>query len=406
MNIKKQIRLTKTILISLFLVWMVAAVQIVQASSILPTGYLPSDQVVDNDVFASGQQVTIDGIVNGDVFVTGNQVQINGEINGSLFVMGQQVEVKGKVSGTTYIAAVSLVLKPEAILERNLYFIGVSLTTAPGSTIQRDLRTLCLGADLKGTISRDTKATIGILKVISLIFNTLGIPLQLPRSSLLMGGEAYLSLGGSLILSPLGHSLGNPEAAGGIDAALTAAWLLDRLRELGLLLFLSAIYYWLLRVPLKLAAQALRAKPLPGLGYGLLALLIMTNVFLVGVLVASLIFVVGLWLGFMGLWSFAAVFWVLAYAALLFVLAALWLFVAYGTKLIVAYLVGTWLFEKVLPKAAIPPFVAMAIGVLIYVLLVSIPMIGWVISVLVISWGLGAAWLAYRTHRISLRTGS
>ena len=39
----------------------------------------------------------------------------------------------------------------------------------------------------------------------------------------------------------------------------------------------------------------------------------------------------------------------------------------------------------------------MIIGILIYILLLSIPLMGWVISVLVTAWGLGAFWLAYRS---------
>jgi len=40
----------------------------------------------------------------------------------------------------------------------------------------------------------------------------------------------------------------------------------------------------------------------------LLALLIVTNIYLVGLLVASLIFVVGFWLGSLGFWSFTLAF--------------------------------------------------------------------------------------------------
>lgn len=181
-----------------------------------------------------------------------------------------------------------------------------------------------------------------------------------------------------------------------IDTAQLISWLIDRLRDLGVLLLLGALFYWLFRNPLNRTNQMLRARPLATLGYGLLALLLTFNIFLVGLLVASLIFVVGLWIGYLGLWGFALAFWALAYAALALFLAALWFVVAYGTKLIVAYLVGAWLFEKIIPKKSVPGFVALATGVLVYVLLYSIPMLGWVLGVLVTSWGLGALWLAYR----------
>jgi hypothetical protein len=396
MNTRKQIRLFLTLMVSLAIVWTIGVTQAVKASSLLPNGTLAAGEVIDNDVFANGQQVTIDGTINGDVFIVGNQVQINGTINGSLFVIGQAVVLQNTVTGTAYAASVSLELKPEAVLQRNLYFVGASLTTSSGSAIQRDLRTICLGADLKGSVARDTRATIGIMQVIALIINSLGGELRLPSNPQPIGAVS-LGAGASPLIAPLSYWLQTSPPAAGIDTTKLISWLEDLLRNFGLLLVLGAVCYWLFRNPLNRTTQALRARPLAALGYGLLALLITTNVFLVGVLVASLIFVIGLWLGYLGLWSFTLAFWALTYAALAFFLAALWFLVTYGTKLIVAYLAGAWLFEKITPKWAVPRFVALAIGVLIYVLLRSVPMLGWVLSVLVTAWGLGASWLAYRT---------
>jgi hypothetical protein len=376
-------------------VWAIGVIQVANARTLLPNGTLAAGEVIDNDVFSSGPQVTIDGTVNGDVFILGNQVQVNGTINGSLFIIGQNVVVQGNVSGTTYIGAVSLELKPESVLQLNLYFVGVSLTTLPDSTIQRDLRTICLGADLKGEVVRDTKATIGIMKVIDLIIKRLGVDILPAQSMLQPGGAVPVGSGAGLLINPLAYWLQTSPAAG-IDTAKLISWLEDLLRDLILLLVLGAVLYWLFRKPLNRTTQSLRLRPLAALGYGFLALLITANIFLAALLVASLIFVIGLWLGFLGLWSFTVAFWALTYAALVLFLAALWFLVAYGTKLIVAYLAGAWLFEKIVPKRAVPGFIALAIGVLIYVLLVSIPMLGWVIGVLVSAWGLGAFWLAYR----------
>jgi hypothetical protein len=396
MNTRRHIRIFIALIFSLAVVWTICAGQIVKASSLLPSGTLANGEVIDNDVFATGQQVTIDGTINGDVFILGNQVQVNGTVNGSLFVMGQQAVIQGEVSGTAFVAAVSLELGSEAVLQRNLYFVGASLTTLPGSAIQRDLRTICLGADLKGSVARDTRATIGIMKLIELIVNRLGIEFLAPQSSLQPGGAVSLGTGASLLTAPLAYWLQVPPPEARIDTAQLVAWLADRLRDFGLLLLLGAVFYGLFRSPLNRTTQALRARPLAALGYGLLALLITTNVFLVGALVASLIFVVGLWLGNLGLWSFTLAFWALTYSALAFFIAALWFLVAYGTKLIVAYLAGTWLFEKLTPKRAVPQFVALVLGILIYILLRSVPMVGWVLGVLVTAWGLGACWLAYR----------
>jgi len=397
MNTRRQIRIFITLIFLLAFVWTIGITQVAQASAWLPNGALAAGEVIDNDVFVTGPQVTIDGTVNGDVFVVGNLVQINGTLNGSLFIVGQKVVVQGQVSGTAYIAALSLELQPAAVLQRNLYFVGVSLTTLPDSTIQRDLRTVCLGADLKGNVNRDTRATIGILELIQLIIKGLvAWEILPPETNFRLQTLPAFGTGAGLMFTPLTYWMQTTPTLTEIDTAQLISWLIDRLRDLGVLLLLGALFYWLFRNPLNRTTQALRGRPLAALGYGLLALLLTFNIFLVGLLVASLIFVVGLWIGYLGLWSFALAFWALAYAALALFLAASWFVVAYGTKLIVAYLVGAWLFEKIIPKKSVPGFVALATGVLVYVLLYSIPMLGWVLGVLVTSWGLGALWLAYR----------
>ena len=397
MNTRRQIRIFITLIFLLAFVWTIGITQVAQASTTLPNGALAAGEVIDNDVFATGPQVTIDGTVNGDVFVVGNLVQINGTLNGSLFIVGQKVVVQGQVSGTAYIAALSLELQPAAVLQRNLYFVGVSLTTLPDSTIQRDLRTVCLGADLKGNVNRDTRATIGILELIQLIIDRLvAWEILPPETNFRLDNIPAFGTGASLLTAPLTYWLQTTPPAAEIDTARLLSWSGDRLRDLGVLLLLGALFYWLFRNPLNRTTQALRGRPLAALGYGLLALLITFNIFLAGLLVASLIFLVGLWFGYLGLWGFALAFWALTFTALGLFLAALWFVVAYGTKLIVAYLAGAWLFEKIIPKRAVPGFIALATGVLVYVLLNSIPMLGWVLGVLVTAWGLGALWLAYR----------
>jgi len=79
------------------------------------------------------------------------------------------------------------------------------------------------------------------------------------------------------------------------------------------------------------------------------------------------------------------------------VIAAFGLLVSYGSKLVVAYLVGRLLLKWLAPKFTGHAFWPMLIGVLLYTFLRAIPLgFGWVIGVLVTLIGLGAMWLYYR----------
>lgn len=395
----KMQRSGKTRVISIFLlaIFLTSAVMhVAHAKTNLPLGKLGSGEVIENDVFVTGSRIAIDGTVNGDVVVLGNFVQVDGTVNGSLFVIGQQVIIQGDVTGTTYIGAVSLEIGSQSNLERSLYYLGASLTTQPDSAIQRDLNTICLGANLNGSIGRDTRAVFGILKIIERIMRRLEIEIFPNSFDLQPGAWVPLSTAGSLAPTMLLRLAQDSAPAGSIDTAKLTAWLLDRLRDLAVLLILGGIFYWLFRKQLNLTSQAVRERPLPALGIGLIVLLIVSNIFLVGVLVAGMLFVIGFWLGALGFWDLTIAFWVLSFSALAFILAVLWFLVAYGTKLIVTYLASIWFFEKAAPRTKIAPFIALVIGLVIYVLLRSIPMLGWVLGVLVTAWGLGGCWLAYR----------
>jgi hypothetical protein len=367
---------------------------LVQARSQASLYSLQNEGTIDNDLFLAEQQVIINQTVNGDVYVLGNQVQVNGDVNGSLFVIGQNVQILGKVSGTTYAAAITFLIGPDSALERNLYYVGGMLTAEEGAMIQRDLNTICLDAKISSQIGRNMNAMIGVINLITFVIQRLTDAGVFPLPS----GQSFVlpSIGvGSANASLFGYLNQVPGASSGIDTTKLLEWLLDRLRDFGLLLVLGALLYWLLRKPLEQTNQTLRTRTLATLGYGFLALLIVSNLFLVGILVAAMIFVLGLWFGYLGLWSFTLAFWGFSYALLSFIVASLWITVAYGSKLVIAYWVGVWLIEKLLPRATMPKFVAFVIGILLYILLRGVPMAGWVLGILVTAWGLGSIWLTY-----------
>jgi cytoskeletal protein CcmA (bactofilin family) len=397
MNNRVQIRVFLAVVLTASIILVTGLRHFVQARELTDPSSLAAGQVIDNDIFVAMQQVTIDGTVNGDVFVLGNQVVVNGEVNGSLFAVGQNVEIQGKVSGTTYAAAISMKLGPSASLQRNLYYAGGVFSALDGAKIQRDLNTICLDAKISGQIGRNTNAMIGILNLIEFIIQSLSGVINFPEWMLQpIGYTPSPAVGGPVNALLVAYITQEVLSAGALDTVRLAAWGLDLLRQFGLLLVLGLIAIWLLPKPLSRSAQELQARPLASLGYGLLGLFIIGNVYLAGLLVAILVFVTGLWIGFLGLWDFTIAFWILGFSALCLILALLGILVAFGSKLIVANLAGNWLLDKLAPKTNLPKFLGLAIGILIYSLLRSIPMLGWVIGVLVIAWGVGCVWLAYR----------
>jgi hypothetical protein len=70
--------------------------------------------------------------------------------------------------------------------------------------------------------------------------------------------------------------------------------------------------------------------------------------------------------------------------------------VFYGSKVIVAYLVSERILKRFYPPASRYRFVILLLGVVLFVLLRSIPYLGWAVEVVVVVLGLGGLWLALR----------
>lgn len=64
-----------------------------------------ADEVIDDDLFAAGETIQIDGTVNGDVYTAGETVRVNGTINGDLHAAGGTVYVSGNITQDVYLGA-------------------------------------------------------------------------------------------------------------------------------------------------------------------------------------------------------------------------------------------------------------------------------------------------------------
>ncbi len=207
-------------------------------------------ETVQNDILLTGNTITLDGTVVGDVLAVGSTVQINGTVEGSLILIGRFVTVDGQVNGTTYGIGRELALNESANLDRNLYFLGLTLDMLEGSRIGRDLVALTLGADLKGEIGRDVRAIIGAVPIIKLITELVGSEISgLPiRSSDVLANEtspgAQVQYAGILPLTQ--YLAGIDLQSGSIDTQRLGEWALDRLRELVTLFVFGILGIWLL----------------------------------------------------------------------------------------------------------------------------------------------------------------
>ncbi len=385
-------------------VWM-AAPQAARADWSVVGDTVPAGQVIDNDVLAQGTDVVIDGTINGDLLAVGSTVTVNGSVSGSLVAVGRTVTVSGQVDGSVYTAARTLELGTSAYVVNNVHFVGLLLDSQAGSRIGRDL----VAASIRGRVSSEIGRALNVA-ILLLTFNgRVGggveapgagatLPSQVePGGVLLFVGSSASNLLGLAAPALSALPLQQDEAAG--TTAGIPEWLVTRLGDLAVLLLVGGLVIWLRPLLIQRPAERLRRKPLPAAGFGLLALTLTVSAVPVAILLVVLLFVTGIWLGGVTLWELAFLLWGIGYPTLILAFALFALTVLYGSKVIVADMIGTLILKRLSPQILEYRILPLLLGLVLYVILRSIPILGWAIDVIVTIFGLGAIWVAIWDRR-------
>ncbi len=380
---------------------------------------IPVGAVEENDAIVAGENVTIDGDVEGDLLILAIDATINGKVAGSVVTTAQTVTVNGEIGGSLYTVGRELSLNQGSSVVRNVYILGFRLVTAPESSIGRDLVGVSLSARLGGNVGRDLKAVIGILELLGQITGSDGAapgeegnpPVDensaLPNNGLWnsvwnlsrrvamnsIGGAAYQPFWPLVIEEGADTQKSMPKQDG------VQLWARIAFEEFVLLLLTGLFLVWRYSDRLTKWSDKAREAPLRSSGFGFIGIVVAVNVAVLSIIAVILIFGIGFALGFASLWKLAFIFWALALSIVGLATTSFFLFVFYGTKVIVAYMLSRWIIGYFSEKGLKYRYLLMFFGLLVYVLLQSLPYVGGTINFIVIIVGLGSVWLVRRDNR-------
>jgi cytoskeletal protein CcmA (bactofilin family) len=409
-----------------------------QAVEFIEGEFIAADEVIDDDVFIAGQNVVVDGTINGNLFVAGSTVTVNGQVNGSLFAGGQNVAINGAISGSLFVAASALDLGATADVERNLFFGGFSVSAERGSQVHRDALIGGYQALLAGEVGRDVLAGVAALELTGRVGGDVSAEVGTPSQTafpsfwgppgappmvspgLRIGSNAQIEgelnytspveqdeaidaqpEGGVVFATPQPDRDERPRVQPRVDLGIFR-WLIDRLRDLVTLLILGGLGLWLLPELFSQAVELARTQTLPATAWGLL---IVIGGYVLAATIAVTIFALGILLGIVTLGGLAGTVFGVGLSSLGVAFSMFTLLINYGSKALVAFLGGKWLLERISPENAESKVFPLVLGVLIYVLLRAIPLLGWLLAVFVTLLGMGAFWLLLRERQV-LRSSS
>ncbi len=400
-------------------------------------GKIEANEVIDDDLFIGGDTVEINGTVNGDVFAFGSVVKINGTVHGSLVTGAQSVLANGLVEGSVYAGSSTLTLGSEAEIGRNLYYGGFNLSAEPGSVIEKDLLVGAYQALLSGHVGRDVRAGVGALEIDGFVGNDViavvdgpaegqqtyffpSIPdvetivpsgIRISKDAEIGGALEYKSSvdqSDSIEISPVGgisfkyDPALDPQSDIDEDGRVSSnavffSWLVKQIRVFITLILLGGLIIWQMPALLNKISKKAERESMPSLGWGLVSVLV---VYLGAFIAAGLIIAVAIFFGVVTLGELSRVVLTAGFSSLALIMAAFGLLVSYGSKIVVAYMVGKLLIRWLAPKFEDQPIWPMIIGVLLYTFLRAIPFLGFAIGVFVTLVGIGAMWMAYQDYKL------
>jgi cytoskeletal protein CcmA (bactofilin family) len=395
------------------------------------------DEVIEDDLYVGASTFTLNGTIRGDLIVFGSTIEINGTVEGDLIAAGQTVVVRGRVTDDARIAGQALTLGDDAQVGDDVVAAGMSIEGKEGSSVGGDFIYFGYQALLAGDIAQDLTVGVGGLQLSGSVggdveaevgepeegpsptFFTMMMPGAPAMPSVPMGltvGEGA-QIGGKLDYTsasewsiPAGVVTGainryEPEIKVEEEVVVSPAqraanWFLRHLRRLVTLLLVGLLMVWVVPGWTKRVADALHANPLPSLGWGVVSVAAFILALLVILIVTILVAVV---LGVITLGGLAGTTaWTggLSMALLVFFFS---LAVTYVTKIAVSFLSGQLILARLKPDWAEGHIWPLVVGIVLFIIITAIPILGWLVSLVVVLLGLGALWLlgrdVYRQRR-------
>ena len=384
---------------------------------------IEAGETITDDYYVGAESFVLDGTIQGDLFVGGTSIVINGTVEGDLFAGGQSIIINGTVKDDVRAGATAVEVTNGASIGGDLIVGGFSLQTASESSvdgdvvfggfqallnggIEGDILAAANGLEINGRVGGRVRAEVGgsedappidPLRFAPDAPNVPSVKLGLTVGEraqivgdLTYSGPEEASISSNAVEGDTEFSLQTP-SPGEEESGPSPIWRV--VRRLIALLVIGLLFVWRMPSWIQKLSNMVQENPLPSLGYGAAVYfggpIVLFIVVGITIAMAALLGAIGL--GNLG----ASLFWIVA--AITFVLfVALVMVILYLTKLIVSYWVGHMILSRINSDLAENPMWSLILGIVIVVILISIPFLGDLLNLLVAIIGVGALFLIWR----------
>jgi hypothetical protein len=316
---------------------------------------------IHDDVYAFGGDVTVRGVVDGDVVACGGKVRVEGNVTGSVLAAGGDIDVSGNVAGS--IRAAGGDLKFEAHTEHDLVAAGGRVSLESEGSVGRDVMMGCGKGTIDGPVARDVRAGVGQL--------TVGSRANIGGDLTYMSERSMVRESGAVVRGKTTWYAEEPGMKRRSHFERIMARVVHHVRSAVGVLILGLLYILLFPGFAQRTLERLAMQPLPSTGSGLLSVVVIP-------VAAVTIMIIGFLIG--GWWIGAALL-----VGCLFAMAL--------GNAIASMTLGRWLGAR-MGQAGLSLGWSLAVGVAVLMILGLIPILGSLVSFLVMLAGLGALMLS------------
>ncbi len=353
--------------------------------------YVGQDQIIEGNLYAVGNTITVDGTVAGDVICAGQTININGTIEGDVICAGQTLNIIGQVNGSVRVAGNSININ--GLVARNVMAFGASINIGKDATIGWDMLIAGANGEIRGKIGNDLYGGAANVVIAGEIGKDVRLKLdERVRSEkkglsfektesltitkeAIIGGNVVYTAGneGSIseeatISGEITHNLPKAKLA---KRKIVTSWAWGKIYSIFSALVIGLVLVSLWREQIIKLTDKMLKKIKASIGWGIVTM------FLTPIIAILLIItIIGI--------------------PLAAILIGIWLIALFLSKIIVGILIGRSVLEKLSRKKKESLIWAMIIGIVLSWILFSIPFVGWMLYLVAIWWGLGGIWLYFR----------
>jgi len=338
--------------------------------------YVSKDEIVNGNLYAAGNTITVDGNISGDLIVAAETVNVNGRVEGDIIAAAQNININGEVGGN--IRVIGSAINLNGPVTRNVNAFAPNVILGTNSHVGWDVFAAGATLESRGSIDGSLSGAFQNALIYGKIGKNIDLKMSENKSSqgLIISPEANVGGDVNYVSKKMAQVSNHATISGKVYQRMpqikqtnwTSIWLWSKLYAILAALAVGLVLVLLLKKVTPKIIEKIEDKTLRTFLYGLIIMFILPPIALI-----LLCTIIGI--------------------PLALIIIGWWIIAIYIAKILTSIFVGQFIIKK-LTKINNPKLLlSLVIGVFICWLLFAIPFVGWFISLIAIWLGLGGFFL-------------